>query len=198
MRYPEVKYVEDHAYLYNLIQAGAEFRKVAENASLFGKGVIVIRGHADTTYVLQCWIKAGMQKGLITREGKSERQGGSGYTYKYRGNPIDFNDMRHIVDDIEKGNFTGLSPDEDPHLIIAQARKLSENRANAVKEALAEYAGKNNITIDLSQIQPQGVGIKDPVVPKPKNAEEAAKNRRVEFVLIRVSTEAIAPEDFDF
>ena len=28
VRYPEVKYGEDHAYLYNLMQAGAEFRKV--------------------------------------------------------------------------------------------------------------------------------------------------------------------------
>lgn len=175
---------------------GGEFRKIAENASLFGKGVIIIRGHADTTLVLRHWLQAGMQKGIIVREGKSERQGGKGYVYKYHGQPISFDNMPKLIEEIEKGNFAGA--DVDPRLTIAEARKLSQRRAESVKEAIAQYAKANNLTLDLSQIQPQGVGIREAVVPKPTNAEDAAKNRRVEFVVVRVSSEAVAPEDFDY
>lgn len=175
---------------------GAEFRKIAENAALFGKGVIVIRGHADSTLVLRQWLQAGMEKGVITREGRSERQGGNGYIYRLRGKPINFHNLPSIIDEIEKGTFVGASV--DPRFTIAEARKLSHRRAEAVKDAIAQYVQQNNLTIDLSQIQPQGVGIREAVIPKPTNAEEAAKNRRVEFVLIRISSEALAPEDFDF
>lgn len=175
---------------------GAEFKKVAENASLFGKGVIVIRGHSDSTLVLRHWLQAGMQKGIIKREGKPERQGGTGYVYKYQGKNIDFSDMPKLIEDIEKGNFAGA--DVDPRLTIAEARKLSERRAQSVKEALVKYSQDNNINLDMSQIQPQGVGIREAIIPKPTSAEEAAQNRRVEFVLIRVSSEAVTPEDFDY
>jgi outer membrane protein OmpA-like peptidoglycan-associated protein len=175
---------------------GAEFKKIAENASLFGKGVIVIRGHADSTLVLRHWLQAGLQKGVIKREGKSERQGGIGYIYRFQGKQIDFSDMPQLIEAIEKGNFAGA--DVDPRLTIAEARKLSERRAQAVKEAIAKYTQENGINLDLTQIQPQGVGIREAVVPKPTSAEEAAKNRRVEFVLIRVSSEAVTPEDFDY
>ncbi|MFT5130526.1 MAG: outer membrane protein OmpA-like peptidoglycan-associated protein, partial [Rhodothermales bacterium] len=51
---------------------------------------------------------------------------------------------------------------------------------------------------DKSQMQPVGVGIVNPVVAKPTNADEAAVNRRVEFKIVKVSAEAVSKDDFDF
>ena len=45
---------------------------------------------------------------------------------------------------------------------------------------------------------PIGMGIKEPVITKPTNPQEAAENRRVEFALVKVSAETVAEADFDF
>jgi hypothetical protein len=52
--------------------------------------------------------------------------------------------------------------------------------------------------MDKSQIQPVGVGIREPFVAKPANMDEAKKNMRVEFRVVRVAAEASKPADFDF
>ncbi len=45
-------------------------------------------------------------------------------------------------------------------------------------------------------VQPIGMGIAEPLIAKPRNADEAAQNRRVEFRLVKVQAEAT--DDFDF
>ena len=52
--------------------------------------------------------------------------------------------------------------------------------------------------MDLSQMQPQGVGIAEPFIAKPRSMDEAKQNMRVEFRLIRVSAEVTQESDFDF
>jgi hypothetical protein len=52
--------------------------------------------------------------------------------------------------------------------------------------------------MDKSQIQPVGVGIREPFIAKPGNMDEAKQNMRVEFRLIRVEAEATTESDFDF
>ena len=52
--------------------------------------------------------------------------------------------------------------------------------------------------LDLSQMQPQGVGIAEPFIAKPSSVAEAGQNMRVEFRLIRVSAEVTQESDFDF
>jgi len=76
--------------------------------------------------------------------------------------------------------------------------KLSEQRGKAVKQAILAYANRLNARIEAEQIVPVGVGIKEPVIAKPTNPAEAGKNRRVEFALIKISSESVAEADFDF
>ena len=78
------------------------------------------------------------------------------------------------------------------------ALNLSRKRAEAVKKAVLEYAGRHSMEIDQSQIQPVGVGVTEPIIPKPANMGEAEKNMRVEFRLIRVKAEVMNESDFDF
>ena len=51
---------------------------------------------------------------------------------------------------------------------------------------------------DLTQIQPVGVGVAEPIYAKPKNFAQAGENRRVEFRVVRVSAESVKESDFDF
>ena len=76
--------------------------------------------------------------------------------------------------------------------------ELSEQRAEAVKNAIVNYARKRNIRLESDQIVPIGMGIKEPVIAKPTNPEQASENRRVEFALVKVSAETVAEADFDF
>jgi outer membrane protein OmpA-like peptidoglycan-associated protein len=78
------------------------------------------------------------------------------------------------------------------------ALNLSRTRAEAVRDSIIEYAKGKGITIDKSQIQAVGVGIREPFVSKPRNMDEAKQNMRVEFRLVRVTPEAAKPADFDF
>ena len=78
------------------------------------------------------------------------------------------------------------------------ALNLSRRRAEAVRDALIAYAKEENLLIDASQIQPVGVGIREPFIARPRNLAEARENMRVEFRLIRVDAEALSESDFDF
>lgn len=63
---------------------------------------------------------------------------------------------------------------------------------------ITTYAKSKGLAMDKSQVQPVGVGIREPFVAKPVNMDEARKNMRVEFRIIRVAAEAAKPADFDF
>jgi len=175
---------------------GAEFKRVIENASTFGNAVFAVRGHADPTATLRSFLKAGMQKGIITRTGESEANGGKGYTYYLRGKELDLNQTDALVREIQQGNFTGAS--ENPNQVMQAALNLSLTRSEAIKDAILEFAKAQGINLDPSQIQPQGVGIREPIVAKPTSMEEAQQNMRVEFRLIKVPAEALNASDFDF
>jgi hypothetical protein len=54
------------------------------------------------------------------------------------------------------------------------------------------------LTLDKTQIQPVGVGVREPFIAKPANMDEAKQNMRVEFRILRVQAEAAKPADFDF
>jgi outer membrane protein OmpA-like peptidoglycan-associated protein len=97
---------------------------------------------------------------------------------------------------IEQGMFAGGNP--DPKVTMQAALSLSQKRAKAVSDALLRYAEDQGVTVDQSQITPIGAGISDPIIPKPKNLEEAKQNMRVEFRIVRVEAEAINASDFDF
>jgi len=61
-----------------------------------------------------------------------------------------------------------------------------------------DYAKGKGLVFDKTQIQPVGVGIREPFVAKPSSPDEARQNMRVEFRLVRVNAEVTKPAEFDF
>jgi len=170
---------------------GAEFLRALKQASQFGNARVVIRGHADPTKTLIDLVKAGMAKGVIQQNGTP-----GNYRYFMNGKPLDLNKTKEIVDMIQKGSFGGGAV--DPTVTMQAALTLSQSRAEAVKKSLEKYATESGIDVDLSQIVPVGAGIIEPIIPKPRNMEEAKENMRVEFRIVKVNPEALAPTDFNF
>ena len=89
-------------------------------------------------------------------------------------------------------------PDTNPRETMQAALNLSRSRAEAVRDSIVEYAKAKGLNFDKSQIQPVGVGIREPFMAKPTNLEEAKQNMRVEFRIVRVAAEATKAADFDF
>jgi len=172
-------------------QYGAEFNRAIKNASSFGNAVIVIRGHSDPTKTLVDLIKAGMAKNLIRRDGAA-----GNYKYYFNGQELNLSQTDLICKLITAGSFDGVNP--SPKETMQAALNLSLSRAEAVKKAVSDFAIAQKVNLDVSQIQPVGAGITEPLIAKPKNIEEAKQNMRVEFRIVRVPAEAIKQSDFDF
>ncbi len=184
-------YFENNQKAFPADRYGSEFQHALKTAATFANARVVIRGHADPTKALAEMIRAGIRQGII-------RQTGSRGNYKYflEGKPLDLNDTGRVVELIESGAFSGGK--EDPAITMQAALNLSKARAEAVQEALIEYAQQLGVDIDTSQIVAVGVGIAEPVIPKPTSMEEARENMRVEFRIVKVHAESVAPSDFDF
>lgn len=174
------------------LQYGAEFQRVIETAEKFGNAVIAIRGHADPTKTLLDLVKAGMSKGVLKRSGSA-----GNYSYSLNGKALDLNSTADLLKLIEAGAFDGVA-ESNPRETMQAALNLSRNRADQVLDAVTKYAKAKGITMDKSQIQPVGVGVREPFIAKPANMDEARKNMRVEFRVVRVPAEAVTQSDFDF
>lgn len=170
---------------------GAEFERVVRTASTAGNAVFAVRGHADVTAVIKSFLRAGKEKGIITVTGST-----GNYRYFLRGQPLDLSQTNTLLDEIRNGNFVGAS--EDPNEVMQAAVNLSLARAQAVKEAIVKYAKASGLNLDASQIRPQGIGVREPVIARPTNITEAKENMRVEFRLVKVPAEAIKSSDFDY
>jgi ABC-type nitrate/sulfonate/bicarbonate transport system substrate-binding protein/outer membrane protein OmpA-like peptidoglycan-associated protein len=177
---------------FSVERYGAEFKRVVEAADKFGNAVIAIRGHADPTKTLLDLVKAGMAKGVLKRSGSS-----GNYNYSLNGRPLDLSSTSTLVSLIEGGAFDGV-PDVNPRETMQSALNLSRNRAEEVRDSITAYAKSQGLTLDKSQIQPVGVGVREPFIAKPANMDEAKQNMRVEFRILRVQAEASKPADFDF
>lgn len=176
----------------------ADFQRLCQTSQTFGNCVILIRGHSDPTLALQNFFWAAKAKGLIT--------GDSG-SYKFGGKSLDLADTKWVIETVQATNLAGLSRAnadgrtvaiDDPKTTVAAAAQLSQSRALAVKKAVEVYAKRKNYTLDLSQIQPQGVGIAEPVNARPRNMSQAKENMRVEFRVVRVSAEKLREDSFNF
>ena len=76
------------------------------------------------------------------------------------------------------------------------AQKLSDQRAKNVLAELKRLSEERKQPITEGQFQTMGVGVAEPVAAKPKSVEDAAKNRRVEFRVYKISPEKLAGGDF--
>lgn len=171
---------------------GKSFQEAISLADKYGGAALVIRGHADPAQTLSDFVSAGMKKGTLKRTGQP-----GNYSYYLNGQPLDLASTEKLVKLITDGSFDGVDG-SNPRETMQAAQNLSLARAQEVREALMKYAKQKGVTIDSTQLQPQGVGIKEPIIAKPKNLEDAKKNMRVEFRLIRVSAEASKPSDFNY
>jgi ABC-type nitrate/sulfonate/bicarbonate transport system substrate-binding protein/outer membrane protein OmpA-like peptidoglycan-associated protein len=171
---------------------GKDFQRAAEQASLYGKALIVVRGHADLTKLLGEFVRAAMRSGLVKREGVPKN-------YKYflsNGSPLALTDTAKVLDLIEKENLVGGGA--DPKASLEVLVTLSRERAEAVRDAVIKYAEAKGIRLDKGQIKAVAVGVREPVVAKPLGEEDAAKNRRVEFRIVKVGKESVTQEDFNY
>ncbi len=171
---------------------GTEYQRVVEMVGRFGNAVVAIRGHADPTKTLSELVKAGVAKNVLKRSGAS-----GDYRYSFNGKPLSLENTPEIAKLIETGAFDGV-PEHRPRETMQAALNLSRTRAEAVRDSIIAYAKSKGLQLDASQIQPVGVGIREPFIAKPTSMEEAKENMRVEFRLLRVAAEAATQSDFDF
>ena len=177
---------------FSAVQYGAEFQRVVETAERFGNAVIAIRGHADPTKTLSEFVRAGLKKGVLKQSGTR-----GNYRYSLRGRPLDLNATAELIQLVEAGDFDGVA-EHNPRETMQAALNLSRKRAEAVFRSITQYAQSKGLNLDKSQIQPTGIGVREPFIAKPRNIDEARQNMRVEFRVIRVPAEATIESDFDF
>jgi outer membrane protein OmpA-like peptidoglycan-associated protein/ABC-type nitrate/sulfonate/bicarbonate transport system substrate-binding protein len=170
----------------------ADFQQVVQTASTFGNSVILIRGHSDPTKTIQYFVQSGLASGTLKRTGSRS----TGYQYYLKGQPFDMTQMPNLINEIAAGNFR--NSETNPQELMVAALNLSQVRAENVKKALIDYAKSKGVNLDPTQIQPAGVGIREPIVARPQSLEDMAANRRVEFRIIKVSAEAVDKPAFDF
>jgi len=178
---------------FSFEQYGAEYERVVEMADRFGNAVIAVRGHSDPTKTLVELVKAGMKKGALRRSGSRA----TGYNYSLNGKPLDLTATKRLAELVEQGEFDSV-PGHNPRATMQAALNLSRERSEAVRESIIAYAKGKGFDMDMSQIQPVGVGIREPFIAKPSSMAEAKQNMRVEFRLVRVTAEAMTESDFDF
>ncbi len=175
---------------------GTDFQRALEMASLFGNTVIAVRGHADPGLLVQRFVRAALDKGIIVRKGDK-------FALK-DGGDLDLNNTKQVLDLIQKNDlsvnetFQGRTEKLDLKDSVRMLQKLSDDRANTVRSAVVGYGGRHSLKLDASQIRSIGVGVTSPVVGYPETDEDAAKNRRVEFRIIKVPSDAIRTDDFNF
>lgn len=182
---------EPNVQEFSVDRYGSEFQRAVQAASTFGNAKVVIRGHSDPTKTLIDLVQSGLEKGILKQTGTA-----GNFRYFYKGKPLDLTDTPEILQLVQSGAFSGGK--SDPLATMQAAMNLSMKRAEAVRDALAKFAKSESINLDLSQIVPVGAGVTEPLIAKPKNMEEARENMRVEFRIVRVEAEALAPSDFDF
>ncbi len=171
----------------------AEYKRALQLADRYGNAAMVVRGHSDTTLVLRDAVLAGLENGGLKRSGTK-----GNYQYFLDGRPLDLEDPRAMSEAISSSNAFRPNGTNDPRKTMQAALNLSRERAEAVRASLIQYARTNSIQFDESQLTAQGVGIREPLVARPRDGDEAAANMRVEFRLVRVSAEAMTASDFDF
>jgi NMT1/THI5 like len=157
-------------------------------ASLFGNAVIAVRGHADPSKMLGEFLTGAEQKKVLTRKGDDYLLAD--------GTKLDLNDTKKILELIDKNDLRGK--DFELKDLVKQLTTLSQTRAETVRGAVVKFAGSKKFRLDKSQIKAVGVGPAEPAVPQAKTADETAKNRRVEFRLVRVPVEGLIESDFDY
>jgi outer membrane protein OmpA-like peptidoglycan-associated protein/ABC-type nitrate/sulfonate/bicarbonate transport system substrate-binding protein len=181
---------------FNEASYGNDFQRALEVASLFGNTVVAIRGHADPNLMVQRFLQAATSRGII-------RQDGARYIVVDGGKEINLQtDTKKVLDIIAKEpadnlKYADMGGSGTLRQAVATLQDLSVKRANRVQKAITDYATNHKLVLDSSQIRTQGVGVSEPEVGYARTEEEAAKNRRVEFIIIKVPADKLNADEFD-
>lgn len=174
-------------------QYRSDYDRVIRELNKYGNAVIAIRGHACPAKTLLHFVRGAMEAGELSRTGNRQQ----GYRYFLKnGQELKLAGTQQVLDMI---NRMSMNPSSEwaPREIMQAALNLSRKRSEEVRNSVIQYAKTKNLEIDPSQIQPVGVGVREPLIPVP-NQNNADVNRRVEFRLVRVAAEAVKESDFDF
>lgn len=165
---------------------GADFARALEMASLFGKSGIEVRGHADSTNMLDDFVKTGVEMKVLRREANGDVSVVKG-------------DARFDITNMNMKQVRAVMDQEKvPSRTRDYLQTLSEKRAKEVRDTVESFASTQGLTLDKSQIRSQGAGAFEPAVAKLKMTEaEMAKNRRVEFRIIRLRDALVSDGGFD-
>lgn len=168
-------------------KAATDFTRAIELASLFGNAVIHVRGHADTTKLVEEFIEAATKKKLLSpKEGRE-------YVYQLEGGgTISFDNpasMRQIIEVIKKESL------EQPASTLKLCDDLARDRARKVHQALLAYAEKQKLTCDARRFEAVGVGVLEPIWVRPRSPEDTKRNRRVEIRLYPSQAAPLADDD---
>ncbi len=172
-----------------------DFEKAIAAAALYGNALVAVRGHVDPTRTIRQFVLAGTKKRFITRE-----KVGDGYKYYLAkdGKEFELSDTKKVLEMIDAMDFSDIAGEDNPKLTVRAAKAVWDMCAKNVREAIIALAKTKGMTLDNSQLRSEGVGIKEPIITVPKNEEQAAKNRRVEFQILKVSPEQLSKKDFDY
>lgn len=194
-----VAYFSENQVEFDETKYGAQFDEVIKLAAKYTRAPIVIRGHTDTTFLIATILRKGKAIGRVKEAG-----GPGNYTYSIDGKPLDLQNAKVLLALVNQPDIDNTRDDQDPakravspSRIAEAATVLSRDRAQQVRNALIAYASKKGSKLDESQIQVVGAGANDPFIVKPRSPDEAAKNRRVEFSIVRVSAEAATASDYE-
>lgn len=183
---------------FSIESYASDFQRVAQTASTFGNAVIVIEGHSDPTLSLMHFYWAAKAKGILS---------GNSPNYTFNGKPLALTDTESVLLAINATTLSGQKRQNskgqveeipNPRDTVIAAQGLSQTRAESVKGSIEDYVKSKNLNLDLSQVQPFGVGIAGPVNPRPQNMTEAKANMRVVFRVVRVQAESLNEDDFNF
>jgi ABC-type nitrate/sulfonate/bicarbonate transport system substrate-binding protein len=162
-----------------------DFQRGLELASLFANSVVAIQGHADPSLMVQRFIQAGKTAGIL------EESGGK-YILVDGKKELGLGNTKAIIaiinaDKDDKLKFTDPGGGSGTMRRAVEAlQALSERRVKRVEKSLAEFAELNGLEIDKSQIRTLALGCSSPVVGNATTDEDRAKNRRVEFLVLKV------------
>jgi hypothetical protein len=172
---------------------GDSFQRAIDQASLWGRAGILVRGHADPGGVLMAFAKAGLETGDLERTGST---GNYRYTWTPTGESLsDLSNTTRIAELIQQQS----RDNEEYNGAVFRAEdclRLSQIRADNVRQACEAYARSNNFDLAENQIKSVPVGVVEPVVPTPRSEEDQSRNCRVEFRLVKIAPEALP--DFDY
>jgi ABC-type nitrate/sulfonate/bicarbonate transport system substrate-binding protein len=171
---------------------GDDFQRALETASLFGNAAILIRGHADPSFLLNLFKKAGLADEVIRDAGGDE------FKLVSDGSKFKLADTKKVLKIIADSNLSEGPGKRSLADIVKALKNLSNERAKAVRASVTEYGQNHNLVLDASQIRSEGVGIAEPAHGNPHSDEEAAKNRRVEFSIIKVPADKVESDEFGF